>query len=675
MMEDKLSKHGKAMESFRELIEREKECAKKIDPSQEQWEADLNAAIERTRDSFTVVVMGNFNSGKTTMINALIGERLLPMAMTPATAVMTELHYGEDKKIIMYPKKGTNVDGKGDRPFTVPATTEAIERYITIDNDAGINSKPEDSVKIASQFEKMELYWPLDILKNGVVIVDSPGLNDPYSNDAIVKNYLPYADAVIYTMNSTNAYQRTDREELESLNNYKLANIIFAYTYWDQVIFDGEKTTQKTRTYCVQNALKHTELGEKAIHFLSSRDGLKAQIEKDQDMLVKSGYTEFIAYLAEYLTSNSGKDKVKNLVGTMEVEAAVMRKHVEVLNCNAEKEKEVIKGNIEVANTNLEKLKGDGKAILNTFELKLQVKRSGVENDIKNALKGIKGKISLDDFTPETEFRTGIARLNPLGRNKIAEKITKEFQDEYNRRLEKEIYKVNSSTVYDSVKAAISTAADGIKSDVEDLSRGLDNIDISLGVPKTQVEGKSGGEGNAILGVAYGMLTGDWWTGGSIAVYGGAGRQIGLQLGTSVGLGAAVAFGVPITLPFAVGALIAANVVAILTENNDKKVEKLRRNALSSLEKACFDEGDDEFITPTASKIMKKVDSMFDVASNNIKEALDVTFTEKKKVLEATLEQANMSQEEKNKAIQQRNSAVEDLDKIIEEANKVQVNY
>ncbi len=674
-MEDKLIRYRKTMESFRGLIGREKECAKKIAPSLKQWEADLDAAIERTKDSFTVVIMGNFSSGKTTMINALIGERLLPMSATPTTAVMTELHYGENKKIVLYPKKGTDVDGKGDRPFTVPATTEAIERYITIDNEAGINSKLDDSVKIASQFEKMELYWPLDILKGGVVIVDSPGLNDPYSNDIIVRQYLPHADAVIYAMNSTCPYQGTDRKELECLNDYKLNNIIFAYTYWDQVTFDGEKTTQKTRTYCVQNALKHTGLGEKAIHFLASRDGLRAQIEKDQDMLVKSGYAEFIAFLAEYLTSYSGKDKVKNLVGTMEVEATVMRKHVAVLNCNAEKKKDDIKEKVQIENEKLADRKRESEGTLEKFKLKLQSQRPKVENDIKNAMREIKGKISLDNFTPETEFRKGLGKLNPFGRNKISEKITKEFQDEYNRRLEKEIYKVNSSTVFNSMKAAVSFAADSVKNDVEDLSRGLDDIDASLGVPKAQVEGGSGEEGNAILGVVYGMLTGDWWTGGSIVLYGGAGIQIGLQLGTSVGLGIAVALGAPITIPFAVGALIVSNFVAILVENNDKKIEKLRKTALLALEKACFDEGDDKFINPTANQIMERVDSIFDVASNNLKKAIDITITDKKKVFESMLEQANMSQEELNKAIQQRNSAVEELDKIIMEANTLQTNY
>lgn len=65
----------------------------------------------------------------------------------------------------MYPKKGQNIDGHGDKPFIVPATEEAIEQYITIDNDAGINVKPEDSVEIASKFEKWNFIGLLRCLK------------------------------------------------------------------------------------------------------------------------------------------------------------------------------------------------------------------------------------------------------------------------------------------------------------------------------------------------------------------------------------------------------------------------------------------------------------------------------------------------------------------------------
>ncbi len=75
---------------------------------------ELDAAIERTKDSFTVVIMGNIASGKTTMINAFIGERLLPMA---ATAVITELHYGENKKIIMYIRRVQTSIGKATGRF------------------------------------------------------------------------------------------------------------------------------------------------------------------------------------------------------------------------------------------------------------------------------------------------------------------------------------------------------------------------------------------------------------------------------------------------------------------------------------------------------------------------------------------------------------------------------
>lgn len=671
---DKLSKHSRIMGKFKDLIAREKNCAKVIDETQKQWCKTLDVVTERTREEFIVVVMGNFSAGKSTMINALIGKKVLPSYPMPTTAVMTELRYGDEKKIILYPRKGQNIDGHGDKPFAVPASEEAIEQYVTIDNDAGINVKPEDSVEIASKFEKMELYWPLEMLKNGVVIVDSPGLNDPYSNDVIVKNYLPRADAIIYALSTTAPYQGTDKAELTSLNQYGIKNIIFACTYWDMIRSEGERTANKTRTYCVSSALGHTDLGEASIHFLASKDGLHARIEKDTDLWTESGYAEFEEYLQEYLTTRRGQDKVNNIAAAMEAQAEAMKKHAIILDENSKKDKKIIEQNIAAAKEKMDGLKKDAKAIHNTFVLKLENKKASIEATIKSGLRGLKEKVDLDDFTPKTEFRTGIKKLNPFGKKKIAEDISAEFQAEYKSRIEKELMKYQSTEVASEMRSAVKYAAESIEDNVKMLAKELDDLDVSVGLPTVEAE-QSGQGGNPLLGVAYGLITGDWWTGGSIAVYGGAGRQIGLQLGTAAGLGLAIALGVPIALPVAALALIAANIAAILMDNNEKRVNNIRKETLAQLQKAYFDDGDDKFIEPTTSSIMNRVGEIFDMASNDVKDVISATFSEKEKVFEAMLTQADMESNEKDKLVNDRKAAVADLDVIIEEVKALQAEY
>ncbi len=638
---DKLSKHSKTMEQFKDLIGREKNCAKVIDPTQEHWLKTLDAAIERTKEDFFVVVMGNFSAGKSTMINALIGNKVLPSYPMPTTAVMTELRYGEEKKIIMYPKKGQNIDGHGDKPFIVPATEEAIEQYITIDNDAGINVKPEDSVEIASKFEKMELYWPLEMLKNGVVIVDSPGLNDPYSNDIIVKNYLPRADAIIYALNTTAPYQGTDKTELTALNQFGIQNIIFACTYWDMARSEGEKTASKTRTYCVSSALNHTNLGEAAVYFLASKDGLHARIEKDSDLWTESGYAEFEAYLQEYLTTRRGQDKVNNIAATMESQAAAMKKHAIILEENVQKDKKIIEQDITVAKEKLNGLKKDAKNIHSTFVLKLENKKPSIEVTIKTGLRMMKDKVNLDEFTPKTEFRKGWGKLNPFGKKEIAETIAKEFQEEYKARIEKELLKYQSTTVAGELQSAIKYAAESIENDVQMLAKGLDDLDVSVGLPSVESE-QNGHGGSPLLGIAYGLITGDWFTGSTIAAYGGAGRQLGFQFAAGAGLGIALALGAPITVPIYMLTVIGSTILAILSENNEKKIEKIRKSTLNTLQKAYFDDGEDKFIEPTAKSIMKKTDEIFDKIGKDIKDVIAATFSEKEKVFEAMLTQADM---------------------------------
>ena len=192
--------HKKILERLGELIDREMGCSVIISPNNTVWKKDLGETRKKTGEKFTVLVMGIFSSGKSSMINALLGEPLLPTGFLPETGIIGEMHYGETKKITLYPQKGM-WEG-GDEPFDLlNPSSEEISKYASIDNEKGMNQKADDSDRIESKFEKMIIQWPLEILKDGVVLVDSPGINDPYCNDYITRSYLPTADAIIYVMN------------------------------------------------------------------------------------------------------------------------------------------------------------------------------------------------------------------------------------------------------------------------------------------------------------------------------------------------------------------------------------------------------------------------------------------------------------------------------------------
>ncbi|MCC3771121.1 dynamin family protein, partial [Streptomyces sp. UNOC14_S4] len=56
----------------------------------------VTAVLERMdTDAFRVMVVGDFKRGKSTFVNALLGAQVLPVKAVPATAVITEVKFGE----------------------------------------------------------------------------------------------------------------------------------------------------------------------------------------------------------------------------------------------------------------------------------------------------------------------------------------------------------------------------------------------------------------------------------------------------------------------------------------------------------------------------------------------------------------------------------------------------
>ena len=54
----------------------------------------------------SVLVIGDFNCGKSTVLNALLGKSLLPMGVTATTAIPTFVKYGEQEKVVIHKKNG-----------------------------------------------------------------------------------------------------------------------------------------------------------------------------------------------------------------------------------------------------------------------------------------------------------------------------------------------------------------------------------------------------------------------------------------------------------------------------------------------------------------------------------------------------------------------------------------
>ena len=128
---------------------------------------------------FRIVVMGTFTSGKSTLINALLGSRVLPESALPSTAILTFVQFGcEEDDVEIHYKDIVNEDGsitQGRIEHISKDEFMQTYRYGIADTEALI------STGYVPRFKNVAysiIRCSLPLMQNGVNIVDTPGLED-----------------------------------------------------------------------------------------------------------------------------------------------------------------------------------------------------------------------------------------------------------------------------------------------------------------------------------------------------------------------------------------------------------------------------------------------------------------------------------------------------------------
>ncbi len=151
-------------------------------------------------ERISLAVLGEFNRGKSTLVNALLGEAVLPIGITPTTAVLTHVRYGDSAAAAVVFEDAT-------RQSIDPAR---LGDWLTVERAAA--STAPGGVPASH----VELDWPAPFLKDGVTIIDTPGVNDLSLLRAdITYGTIPRADAALFLLDATQILTASERRFLE----------------------------------------------------------------------------------------------------------------------------------------------------------------------------------------------------------------------------------------------------------------------------------------------------------------------------------------------------------------------------------------------------------------------------------------------------------------------------
>ena len=326
------------LEEQKQLIEASRQLASKVDAtakSTEEATRSLLSALQhssrhfleglRLEATFSVVVAGEFNAGKSTLINALLGSKLLETGALPTTDSITVVRAagGTHEEAAIHEKnRDTDTSGNSE---TIPSPSSAPLSPLGV---------------VVHSVENLPLLEDL-------TLVDTPGTNSAWMDHTErTKKMLPAADLILFVTSADRPFSESERNILQSIQAYR-KNIVVVINKMDIL----ETGNQKTAIVDFVTDKASELLGARPVVLpVSGRDALAAKLpsspnpnsgsdetksaahwnEADRsEAWQKSNFGALESFLKETLTGRAKvRSKLSNPIGVAE---GVMAKCLEVL--------------------------------------------------------------------------------------------------------------------------------------------------------------------------------------------------------------------------------------------------------------------------------------------------------------------------------------------------------
>ena len=232
--------------------------------------------------SYILSIMGEFSAGKSSLINNLFGKQILPVHKTETTARITFIKYGEEEQVEL-----VNTDGTSE----FVSIEESLDMWQT--------GEKADLVK---NIESITINLPSDLLKNGLIIADTPGTNTIIDKHIeLTENLIASSDRVLYVLGKQ--ITETDKRFVKAIEDFG-TGVVFVRTYMDQIKKNEENinaTIEKERAIL-------SDISSEEVFFVSN--------EKDSDYF--SEIYSLQAYLSCTIAENVSKAIQESVASKLE---------------------------------------------------------------------------------------------------------------------------------------------------------------------------------------------------------------------------------------------------------------------------------------------------------------------------------------------------------------------
>ena len=325
--------------------------------------AELQTRLSKGRLHFAV--LGQFNRGKSTFINALLQIKALPTSVLPLTSVPTVIEYGAEHCC-----KIRFLDGKDDLIIKNSAeeTERALRQYVAEENNPKNRLQVKDvSVACAS-----------DLLENGTALIDTPGFGSTHlHNTQTTLDLLIECDAALFLLSADPPMTQTEMEFLRLVKE-RVPKIFFILNKVDLLTSEGLDEVDKF----IRNILTG-ELGFSSDTILYHTCAIKGYDKGSGLDAVKKDLLDFMVKEKYFTLSEALSDKYNEAMsGTQKMLEKKLNDKLAPLDAARQE--------IAAITTAIQSL---------SLESESQIKKSAAEKDAIDALINTRTKENLEQYT------------------------------------------------------------------------------------------------------------------------------------------------------------------------------------------------------------------------------------------------------------------------------------
>lgn len=353
---------------------------------------DVARAMEGVRQfQVTVPLVGRFSTGKSSLVNTLLGRKILAENTMPETSIPTEITYGEEDAAVLVKKDLDAGKVTETRPVSMD---EVLHGNFSV-----------------SEWSALRLTLHDDFLKTvpAVRLVDMPGFGTSIElHNKAINEYLPESKAYILTFEARSS--TVEEDTLEFLKELKFHEMPVYVLVTKSNAVSGEELKQ-----CVENLKQQLaqNVGLKNVPiYCTNAKGKQVDVE---------GFKTVLEDLQRQSTSLREKEEVQDILrfgGQLKtyLVTAITKNSYSASDLEAEKEKQ--QRNLESLKKNLEKEKSD-------FQQQIPGCIDSIASDVRIALEDFADEFA--NLAMDGRQETIKSRINAIIRTKVGEGIKNSF--------------------------------------------------------------------------------------------------------------------------------------------------------------------------------------------------------------------------------------------------------